>query len=66
VCNGSCSWGACEPTTPGGCLRIRPGTSGPEGNNYRCCSRSGSDPTGWQFCLPSCSWSTACDATTSC
>lgn len=69
VCSGSCTWGSCSPTTPTserGCLRIRPGTSGPEGNNYRCCSRSGADPTGWQFCLPSCVWSTACDATTSC
>jgi hypothetical protein len=66
VCSGACTWGACEPLTPGGCLRIRPGTTGPAGNNYRCCPLSGPDPSGWQFCLPSCSWSTACEATTSC
>ena len=51
-------------------MRIRPGTSGPQGNNYRCCTISASDE-GWQFCLPPdsmgrCFWSTACDPTTSC
>ncbi len=72
VCSSACVWpSACSPNAGSECLRIRPGTSGPAGNNYRCCSRSGSDPTGWQFCLPPdgaghCFWSTACDATTSC
>lgn len=65
VCTSSCTWGACEPRTPGGCLRIRPGTSGPPGNNYRCCPLGGGD-LGWQFCLPSCVWSTDCEATTAC
>jgi hypothetical protein len=64
-CSGTCSWGSCEPRTAGGCLRIRPGTSGPEGNNYRCCRLSSTDD-GWQFCLPSCAWSTACEPTTAC
>ena len=64
-CSASCGWGGCEPRDAGGCLRIRPGTSGPAGNNYRCCSLTASDQ-GWQFCLPSCAWSTACDPTTAC
>jgi len=64
-CSGTCSWGGCEPRDAGGCLRIRPGTSGPAGNNYRCCRISSSDD-GWQFCLSSCDWSPACEATTAC
>ncbi len=59
VCQSDCSWGGCEPIHE--CLRIRPGTTGPEGNNYRCC---GSDA--WQFCLPSCYWSTDCAACGGC
>jgi hypothetical protein len=65
VCSTSCTWGACQPLTPTGCLRIRPGTSGPVGNNYRCCPLTPTDD-GWQFCLSTCQWSTACEATTSC
>lgn len=66
VCSSSCTWpSACTPTVPGGCLRIRPGTSGPAGNNYRCCPLSGGDQ-GWQFCLSTCQWSTSCEPTTSC
>lgn len=61
VCSSSCSWGACEPKTADGCLRIRPGTTGPEGNNFRCC---GTDR--WQFCLPSCRWSTECQSCGGC
>ena len=64
-CSASCNWGMCEPRDAGGCLRIRPGTSAPVGNNYQCCPRGGGD-FGWQFCLPSCGWSTACEATTAC
>lgn len=64
-CSASCSWGACEPRDVGGCLRIRPGTVGPAGNNYQCCPLSGGDQ-GWQFCLATCRWSTSCEATTSC
>jgi hypothetical protein len=64
-CSGTCAWGSCEPRDAGGCLRIRPGTSGPAGNNYRCC-RLSSTVEGWQFCLSSCTWSTACEATTAC
>lgn len=59
VCQSDCGWGDCEPTDE--CLRIRPGTSGPEGNNFRCCG-SGE----WQFCLSSCYWSTACEACSGC
>ncbi len=70
VCSATCSWGSCQPSVAGGCLRIRPGTSGPPGNNYRCCTSpppaGDANGIGWQFCLPSCSWSTACEATTSC
>jgi hypothetical protein len=72
VCTTSCTWPtACTPSPGSECLRIRPGTSGPPGNNYRCCTRSGADPTGWQFCLPPdsmgrCFWSTTCDPTTAC
>jgi hypothetical protein len=70
TCSASCTWGACAPATPGGCLRIRPGTSGPAGNNYRCCTSppppGDANGMGWQFCLPSCSWSSACEATTAC
>ncbi|MDQ3034278.1 MAG: hypothetical protein M3Y87_17860 [Myxococcota bacterium] len=73
VCSGSCTWGACSPVVPvgsGGCLHTRPGTTTP-GNNYRCCTRTSGDLTGWQFCLPpggvsGCTWSSACDATTAC
>lgn len=69
VCSSSCTWpSACTPTVPGGCLRIRPGTTGPAGNNYRCCDiapPAGGDQ-GWQFCLSTCQWSTMCEATTSC
>lgn len=61
VCSSSCNWGSCQPRTAGGCLRIRPGTMGPEGNNYRCCGASR-----WQFCLASCSWSTDCATCSGC
>lgn len=61
VCNSSCEWGACEPRVAGGCLRIRPGTSGPAGNNWRCCG-GGS----WQFCLATCQWSTDCAPCSGC
>ena len=64
-CSAACAWGSCEPRDAGGCLRIRPGTSGPAGNNYQCCPRGGGD-FGWQFCLPTCAWSSACDATSAC
>ena len=49
VCSSSCNWGGCTPTRA--CLRIRPGTSGPEGNNWQCCGAHG-----YQFCCPSCDW----------
>lgn len=60
-CTSSCTWAGCAPASPGGCLRIRPGTSGPPGNNFQCCTTSGG-ARGWQFCLSSCNWSTACEA----
>lgn len=58
-CGASCTWGACEPTVAGGCLRI--GRSGLDGSNFRCCTPGGGG-SGWQFCLASCQWSTACEA----
>lgn len=61
VCTASCTWGTCEPFEAFECLRIRPGTAGPPGNNYRCC---GSDQ--WQFCLDTCMWSALCEACTEC
>src|SRR5690606_29682225 len=64
VCTSSCTWSACQPRVPGGCLRRRSPTQ-PDGSNYRCCTLSSSDQ-GWQFCLPSCQWSTACDPTDAC
>ncbi len=67
TCDSGCNWGSCEPDTSMGseCLRIRPGTTGPLGNNFRCCTI---DPTddGWQFCLPTCRWSSECAPSTSC
>ena len=35
------------------------------GSNFRCCT-TGGGTRGWQFCLSSCRWSTACEPTTSC
>jgi hypothetical protein len=61
VCTTSCTWGACEPAPGNACLRIRPGTTGPVGNNYRCCGASR-----WQFCLDTCQWSTDCATCSSC
>jgi hypothetical protein len=54
VCTDSCTWGACQPISPGGCLRIRAGHTD-MGSNFRCCGVGG-----WQFCLPSCTWSAQC------
>lgn len=59
VCRADCTWSGCQPIYE--CLRIRPGTSGPPGNNYRCCGSSR-----WQFCLPSCYWSTDCALCSGC
>jgi hypothetical protein len=59
VCRSDCTYGGCQPIRE--CLRIRPGTSGPEGNNWRCCGSSR-----WQFCLPSCYWSTDCASCSGC
>ncbi len=53
VCQADCTWGDCEPILE--CLRIMPGTSGPEGNNWRCCGTRS-----WQFCLSTCRWSLDC------
>lgn len=61
VCTTSCTWGACQPAAGNECLRIRPGTAGPPGNNYRCCGSRR-----WQFCLDTCRWSTTCDSCSSC
>jgi len=74
TCGATCTWDAtCVPNPGSDCLRIRPGTTGPAGNNYRCCTVPAptTDPTGWQFCLPPdaaghCFWSSACDPTTAC
>jgi hypothetical protein len=55
VCSDSCSWGACQPIQPGGCLRIREGHTD-MGSNFRCCGVGA-----WQFCLPSCTWSAQCE-----
>jgi hypothetical protein len=57
VCSAACEWSACQPKKADGCLRIRKGQS-VEGSNYRCCNGTGH----WQFCLPDCTWSTACTA----
>ncbi len=57
----SCTWGSCQPRSGAECLRIRPGTSGPPGNNWECCG-SGR----WHFCLDTCQWSTACDLCSGC
>ena len=70
VCSASCTWsGTCTPRISGGCLRIRAGRT-EEGTNYRCCTSpppaGDANGTGWQYCLPTCQWSTACEATTSC
>jgi hypothetical protein len=59
VCQDDCTWGQCEPILE--CLRIRPGTSGPEGNNWRCCGTRS-----WQFCLSTCMWSLDCARCPSC
>jgi hypothetical protein len=59
VCEEDCSWGPCEPVVQ--CLRIRPGTAGPEGNNYQCCGAAQ-----WQFCLPDCTWSLDCEPCSGC
>lgn len=61
VCSTSCTWGACTLRSGSQCLRIRPGTSGPPGNNWRCC---GADQ--WQFCMSTCQWSTDCDPCSGC
>lgn len=61
VCTASCTWGACQPAAGNECLRIRPGTPGPVGNNYRCCGTRR-----WQFCLDTCRWSASCEACPSC
>jgi hypothetical protein len=57
VCRSDCTWGGCQPT-PGSsqCLRIGPGHT-TEGTNFRCCGTYR-----WQFCLPSCVWSSDCAA----
>lgn len=59
VCRSDCTWSTCQPIVE--CLRIRPGTTGPPGNNYRCCGTSA-----WQFCLSSCVWSTSCETCSGC
>lgn len=63
VCSSTCTWSACQPIMPGGCLR-RLGGTGVEGSNYRCCTLTPTDD-GWQFCGSSCTWF-PCAATTSC
>jgi hypothetical protein len=60
VCSDACTWGACEPIMPDGCLRIRAGHTD-QGSNYRCCG-----DMQWQFCLPDCTWSVDCRACTNC
>jgi hypothetical protein len=55
VCTDSCTWGACQPISAGGCLRIRAGHTD-MGSNFRCCGVGH-----WQFCLPNCTWSAQCD-----
>jgi hypothetical protein len=53
-CTDACHWGACE---------LRPGSTCEwrEGTHYRCCGASH-----WQFCLPSCVWSTDCASCSGC
>jgi hypothetical protein len=54
VCSSSCSWGGCE-------LRSGSECEWNSGSHWRCCA-AGS----WQFCLPSCVWSTDCATCTGC
>jgi len=56
VCSTSCSWGACAPKAAAECLRIGPGHTD-QGSNFRCCGDGK-----WEFCLPTCHWSTMCEA----
>lgn len=49
-CNGSCSWGGCEPMVSGGCLCDN-ATAGGGCRAFQCCTTGGSG--GWQFCSPS-------------
>jgi hypothetical protein len=55
VCTNSCTWSGCQPKAGAACLRRR-NMEQEEGSNYRCCADSR-----WQFCQPSCQWSTGCD-----
>jgi len=54
VCGNDCQWGGCA---------LKPGNTcdWQAGSHFRCCA-SGS----WQFCLPSCKWSTACASCSGC
>jgi hypothetical protein len=61
VCSDSCHWGSCRPRSGTECLRIRPGTSGPEGTNRECCGAGK-----WHFCLSSCNWSATCETCSGC
>ncbi|MEM9069993.1 MAG: hypothetical protein AAGE52_15880 [Myxococcota bacterium] len=56
VCDGTCTWGGCQPNPAIGsaCLRIAPGSTTP-GTNFQCCDPGDGGP-GWQFCLSSCAW----------
>jgi hypothetical protein len=57
VCTGSCQWGGCT---------LKPGNAceWQSGYNHRCCWYGGND--GFQWCLSSCQWSTACATQYSC
>jgi hypothetical protein len=54
VCGGDCRWGGCG---------LKPGSECEwwEGRHYRCCGSAM-----WQYCLPSCVWSTDCAPCTGC
>lgn len=61
TCTGSCTWPSCGLVSGAACDWVS--DSGVSGGRYRCCS----PPTdGWQFCLSSCQWSTACESSSAC
>ena len=54
-CNDDCRWGGCQ---------LRPGSECEwrEGRHWRCCGGGGR----WQYCLPSCVWSSDCEDCSGC
>jgi hypothetical protein len=59
VCTSSCTWSGCQLKPGNGCNHTS--DSGVAGGRYRCCGSNS-----WQFCLPSCQWSSACESGCGC